>query len=42
MKSMCIEQRIDRIDQLGKRFPYIALVNLMYEGTVDTGVHRAL
>ncbi|AYY98694.1 helicase [Burkholderia multivorans] len=39
---MRIEQRIGRVDRLGQAFPRIAVVNLMYEGTVETDVYRAL
>lgn len=39
---MRIEQRIGRVDRLGQRFDRIAIVNLMYEGTVETDVYRAL
>jgi hypothetical protein len=39
---MRIEQRIGRVDRLGQRFNRIAIVNLMYEGTVETDVYRAL
>ncbi|MFZ3041089.1 MAG: helicase-related protein [Thiobacillus sp.] len=39
---MRIEQRIGRVDRLGQLFPRIAIVNLMYEDTVETDVYRAL
>jgi len=39
---MRIEQRIGRVDRLGQRFDRIAIVNLMYEDTVETDVYRAL
>ncbi len=39
---MRVEQRIGRVDRLGQRFERIAVVNLMYEGTVETDVYRAL
>lgn len=39
---MKIEQRIGRLDRLGARFERIAIVNLMYEDTVETDVYRAL
>lgn len=39
---MRIEQRIGRVDRLGQQFPRIAIVNLMYEDTVETDVYRAL
>lgn len=39
---MRIEQRIGRVDRLGQQFPRIAVVNLMYEDTVETDVYRAL
>jgi superfamily II DNA or RNA helicase len=39
---MRVEQRIGRVDRLGQRFERIAIVNLMYEGTVETDVYRAL
>lgn len=39
---MKVEQRIGRVDRLGQRFNRIAIVNLMYEGTVETDVYRAL
>ena len=39
---MRIEQRIGRVDRLGQRYNRIAIVNLMYEGTVETDVYRAL
>ena len=39
---MRVEQRIGRIDRLGQRHPVIRVVNLHYEGTVETDVYRAL
>ena len=39
---MRVEQRIGRIDRLGQRHPAIRVVNLHYEGTVETDVYRAL
>lgn len=39
---MRIEQRIGRVDRLGQAFPRIAVLNLMYEDTVETDVYRAL
>ena len=39
---MRVEQRIGRIDRLGQRHPTIRIVNLHYEGTVETDVYRAL
>ena len=39
---MRVEQRIGRIDRLGQRRPVIRVVNLHYEGTVETDVYRAL
>ena len=39
---MRVEQRIGRIDRLGQAHPTIRIVNLQYEGTVETDVHRAL
>lgn len=39
---MRVEQRIGRVDRLGQRFERISVVNLMYEGTVETDVYRAL
>lgn len=39
---MRVEQRIGRVDRLGQRFERIAIVNLMYEDTVETDVYRAL
>lgn len=39
---MRIEQRIGRVDRLGQRFERIAIVNLMYEDTVETDVYRVL
>ena len=39
---MRVEQRIGRIDRLGQRHAVIQIVNLHYEGTVETDVYRAL
>ena len=39
---MRVEQRIGRIDRLGQQHPHIRIVNLHYEGTVETDVYRAL
>ena len=39
---MRVEQRIGRIDRLGQRHDTIRIVNLRYEGTVETDVYRAL
>ena len=39
---MRVEQRIGRIDRLGQRHGTIRIVNLHYEGTVETDVYRAL
>ena len=39
---MRVEQRIGRIDRLGQAHPHIRIVNLHYEGTVETDVYRAL
>ena len=39
---MRVEQRIGRIDRLGQRHEIIRIVNLHYEGTVETDVYRAL
>ena len=39
---MRVEQRIGRIDRLGQRHETIRIVNLHYEGTVETDVYRAL
>ena len=39
---MRVEQRIGRIDRLGQAHPAIRIVNLHYEGTVETDVYRAL
>ena len=39
---MRVEQRIGRIDRLGQEHPRIRIVNLHYEGTVETDVYRAL
>ena len=39
---MRVEQRIGRIDRLGQKHGTIRIVNLHYEGTVETDVYRAL
>ena len=39
---MRVEQRIGRIDRLGQNHDVIRIVNLHYEGTVETDVYRAL
>ena len=39
---MRVEQRIGRIDRLGQENGIIRIVNLHYEGTVETDVYRAL
>ena len=39
---MRVEQRIGRIDRLGQRHGIIRIVNLHYEGTVETDVYQAL
>ena len=39
---MRVEQRIGRIDRLGQKHDVIRIVNLHYEGTVETDVYRAL
>ena len=39
---MRVEQRIGRIDRVGQRHAAIRVVNLHYEGTVETAVYRAL
>ena len=39
---MRVEQRIGRIDRLGQKHPVICIVNLHYEGTVETDVYRVL
>ena len=39
---MRVEQRIGRIDRLGQKYPIIRIINLHYEGTVETDVYRAL
>ena len=39
---MRVEQRIGRIDRVGQRHASIRVVNLHYEGTVETAVYRAL
>ena len=39
---MRVEQRIGRIDRLGQQHSAIRVVNLHYEGTVETDVYRAL
>ena len=39
---MRVEQRIGRIDRLGQTHPVIRIVNLHYEGTVETDVYGVL
>ena len=39
---MRVEQRIGRIDRLGQQNQIIRIVNLHYEGSVETDVYRAL
>lgn len=39
---MRVEQRIGRIDRLGQEYPNIRIINLHYEGTVETSVYMAL
>ena len=39
---MRVEQRIGRIDRLGQQHKIIRVVNMHYEGTVETDVYRAL
>ena len=39
---MRVEQRIGRIDRLGQVHPVIRIVNLHYEGTIETDVYRVL
>ena len=39
---MRVEQRIGRIDRLGQEHQRVHIVNLHYEGTVETDVYRAL
>ena len=39
---MRVEQRIGRIDRLGQQNKTIRIINLHYEGTVETDVYRAL
>ena len=39
---MRVEQRIGRIDRVGQSHATIRVVNLHYEGTVETAVYRAL
>jgi ERCC4-related helicase len=39
---MRVEQRIGRIDRLGQKFEKIAVVNLMYDDTVEADVYAAL
>ena len=39
---MRVEQRIGRIDRLGQAHPEIRIVNLHYEGTVESDVYRVL
>ncbi len=37
-----MEQRIGRIDRLGQQNKIIRIINLHYDGTVETDVYRAL
>ena len=39
---MRVEQRIGRIDRVGQTHATIRIVNLHYDGTVETDVYRAL
>ena len=39
---MRVEQRIGRIDRLGQKNATIRIINLHYEGTVETDIYRAL
>ena len=39
---MRVELRIGRIDRLGQMHPVIRIVNLHYEGTIETDVYRVL
>jgi SNF2 family DNA or RNA helicase len=39
---MRVEQRIGRIDRVGQRYAVMRIVNLHYEGTVETDVYGAL
>ena len=39
---MRVEQRIGRIDRLGQQHKVIRIVNLHYEGTIETDVYRVL
>ncbi len=39
---MRVEQRIGRIDRLGQKHATIRIINLHYEGTVETDIYRAL
>ena len=39
---MRMEQRIGRVDRLGQVYERIAVVNLLYEGTIETDVYRVL
>ena len=39
---MRVEQRIGRIDRLGQKNTTVRIVNLHYEGTVETDIYRAL
>lgn len=39
---MLLEQRIGRIDRIGQRFDTVRVVNLLYNGTVEADVYRAL
>ena len=39
---MRVEQRIGRIDRLGQQYRFIRVINLHYEGTIESDVYRAL
>lgn len=39
---MRVEQRIGRVDRLGQQFGRVAIINMLYEGTVETDVYRVL
>ena len=39
---MRVEQRIGRIDRLGQKYNTIKIVNLHYEGTIETDIYQAL
>lgn len=39
---MRVEQRIGRIDRLGQKFETVRIINLHYEGTIETDVYMAL